>query len=404
MKKTTYLAFLVALWCLLAVPVQAVDKGKNVTLKCSDMPLTEALRCVERLSEYYKLNFNFDELTKYKVTATIKNKPAPVAVDMLIDGLPLTATVSGRFINVGPAQQYQLIRNDVFTAKGRVTDQKGEPLQGVTVRVKGTKMGTVTDAYGRFSIAAVTPESQLVFSYIGMQTLERKVSRKMIEIILDDESTTMGDVVVTGIFRKSRESYTGSVATISSEKLRQYRGQNLLQTLKNADASINFAIDNLNGSNPNKLPDINIRGNSSLPMSVEEFNAGQANNPNTPLVIMDGFEISLTKLMDYNDEEIESINILKDAAATAIYGSRGANGVIVVVTKRPEPGQLKVSMEAGLQLEVPTSPVTICLMLPTNSSWSVRQDCTTATIRCRRKQKYSSNKPIRTVCNKCLMA
>ncbi|MDD6507818.1 MAG: carboxypeptidase-like regulatory domain-containing protein, partial [Prevotellaceae bacterium] len=322
-------------------------------LKCSDMPLTDALRRVERLSEYYKLNFNFDELTKYKVTATIKNKPAPVAVDMLIDGLPLTATVSGRFINVGPAQQYQLIRNDVFTAKGRVTDQKGEPLQGVTVRVKGTKMGTVTDTYGRFSIAAVTPESQLVFSYIGMQTLERKVSRKMIEIILDDESTTMGDVVVTGIFRKSRESYTGSVATISSEKLRHYRGQNLLQTLKNADASINFAIDNLNGSNPNKLPDINIRGNSSLPMSVEEFNAGQANNPNTPLVIMDGFEISLTKLMDYNDEEIESINILKDAAATAIYGSRGANGVIVVVTKRPEPGQLKVSLEAGLQLEVP---------------------------------------------------
>ena len=88
-------------------------------------------------------------------------------------------------------------------------------------------------------------------------------------------------------------------------------------------------------------------------MSVEEFNAGQESNPNTPLVIMDGFEISLTKLMDYNDEEIESINILKDAAATAIYGSRGANGVIVVVTKRPEPGKLRVNVEAGIQMEVP---------------------------------------------------
>lgn len=353
MKKTTLMAFLVALLWLLAVPVLAADSGKNITLKCSDMPLTDALRQVERLSAYYKINFNFDELTKYKVTATIRNKPAPVAVDMLIDGLPLSATVSGRFINVGPAQQYQLVRNDVFTAKGRVTDQQGDPLQGVTVRVKGTNMGAVTDAYGRFTIDAVTPESQLVFSYIGMQTLERKASRKLIEVILDDASTTMSDVVVTGIFRKARESYTGSVATVTGEKLRQYRGQNLLQTLKNADASINFAIDNLNGSNPNNLPDINIRGNSSLPMSVEEFNAGQASNPNTPLVIMDGFEISLTKLMDYNDEEIESINILKDAAATAIYGSRGANGVIVVVTKRPEPGQLKVSLEAGLQLEVP---------------------------------------------------
>ena len=353
MKKTTLMAFLVALLWLLAVPVLAADSGKNVTLKCSDMPLTDALRRVERLSEFYKINFNFDELAKYKVTVTIRNKPAPVAVDLLIDGLPLSAKVSGKFINISPAQRYQLIRTDVITAKGRVTDQTGAPLQGVTVRVKDTGIGAVTDELGRFSIDAVTPECQLVFSYVGMQTLERKVSRKFIEVILDDESTTMSDVVVTGIFRKARESYTGSVATVTGEKLRQYRGQNLLQTLKNADASINFAIDNLNGSNPNNLPDINIRGNSSLPMSVEEFNAGQANNPNTPLVVMDGFEISLTKLMDYNDEEIESINILKDAAATAIYGSRGANGVIVVVTRRPAPGQLKVSLETGLQFEVP---------------------------------------------------
>lgn len=186
-----------------------------------------------------------------------------------------------------------------------------------------------------------------------MKTLERRASRNLIEVILDDEGTLMKDVVVTGIFRKAKESYTGSVSTVTAEQLQQFRGQNLLQTLKNADASINFAIDNLNGSNPNNLPDINIRGNSSLPMSVEEFNAGQQSNPNTPLVIMDGFEISLQKLMDYNDEEIESINILKDAAATAIYGSRGANGVIVVVSKRPEPGQLKVNLEMGLQLEVP---------------------------------------------------
>ena len=170
---------------------------------------------------------------------------------------------------------------------------------------------------------------------------------------MKDDESSLKEVVVTGIFRKAKESYTGSVATIGSEQLQQYRGQNLLQTLKNADASINFSIDNLNGSNPNKLPNINIRGNSSLPMSVEEFNAGQESNPNTPLVVMDGFEISLTKLMDYNDEEIESINILKDAAATAIYGSRGANGVIVVVTKRPEPGKLRVNVEAGIQMEVP---------------------------------------------------
>ena len=101
--------------------------------------------------------------------------------------------------------------------------------------------------------------------------------------------------------------------------------------------SINLAVDNINGSNPNRMPQVNIRGNSSLPMSVQEYNESLSNEVNTPLIILDGFEIALERLMDYNDEEIESINILKDAAATAIYGSRGSNGVIVVTTKHRKP-------------------------------------------------------------------
>ena len=132
-------------------------------------------------------------------------------------------------------------------------------------------------------------------SYVGMQTCVVPL-RKQMTIVMKEDTKTLGDVVVTGIFRKAKESYTGSVSTVSKEQLQQFRGQNLLQTLKNADASINFAIDNVNGSNPNNLPNINIRGNSSLPTSVEAFNSGQKNNPNTPLIIMDGFEISLTKL------------------------------------------------------------------------------------------------------------
>ena len=117
--------------------------------------------------------------------------------------------------------------------------------------------------------------------------------------------------------------------------------------------TINLAVDNISGSNPNNLPNINIRGTSSLPMSVKEFNEGVKGEVNTPLIIMDGFEISLTKLMDCNDNDIESINILKDASATALYGSRGANGVIVIVSKRPVSGRLKVTGTIGLNLEMP---------------------------------------------------
>ncbi len=143
------------------------------------------------------------------------------------------------------------------------------------------------------------------------------------------------------------------MTTVGKEKLELYRGSNLLQTLKNVDASLNFPINNAAGSNPNVLPNLNIRGSSTLPMNVEEFNENAAQTVNTPLIILDGFEITLTKLMDYNDDQIESINILKDAAATAIYGSRGANGVIVVVTKQPKEGKLRVTAKAGMSLEIP---------------------------------------------------
>lgn len=172
-------------------------------------------------------------------------------------------------------------------------------------------------------------------------------------VVMESDTKEIGEVVVTGIFQKAKESYTGAVSTIKRDQLDMYKGSNLLQTLKNIDASLTFPINNAAGSNPNVLPSMNLRGSSSLPMNVEEFNSNADQEVNTPLIILDGFEISLTKLMDYNDEQIESINILKDASATAIYGSRGSNGVIVVVTKRPKEGKLRVTMKAGVSLEIP---------------------------------------------------
>ena len=105
----------------------------------------------------------------------------------------------------------------------------------------------------------------------------------------------LNDVVVTGIFRKAKESYTGAATKIGGEKLKMYKGQNLLQTLRNADASLNIPMNNMMGSDPNSLPQMNIRGTSSLPLSIKELNETTKQNVNTPLIIMDGFEISLTK-------------------------------------------------------------------------------------------------------------
>lgn len=213
------------------------------------------------------------------------------------------------------------------TYKGVVTEKEtGEPVMGAYVKVVGTKIMAITDAEGAFQLEySGAQNAQIQISYIGMKPVTLPLAQDM-KVEMESDSYELGGVVVTGIFKKGKESYTGSVATIDKNQLSQYRGTNLMQTLKNVDAIINFSIDNLNGSNPNNLPNLNIRGNSSLPMSVEEFNQGSKNNPNLPLVIMDGFEISIQKLMDYNDEEIESINILKDAAATAIMVRRAPTG------------------------------------------------------------------------------
>lgn len=247
----------------------------------------------------------------------------------------------------------QVVRTIVV--KGRVTDKQGKPLPGVTVILKGTTFGVATDSSGRYEMTIQKEyATTLVFSFVGMKTREIAINgRTEINVKLEEDTKEMDEVVVTGIFKKLRESYTGSVTMISSKELKMFKGQNLLTTLKNIDPAFNIVYNNAAGSNPNALPEINIRGNSSLPMSMSELNNQTTQRLNQPLIIMDGFEISLEKLMDFNDEEIASINIMKDASATAIYGSRGANGVIVITTRKPEVGKLKITAKAGFSLEMP---------------------------------------------------
>ena len=274
-------------------------------------------------------------------------------------GKPLKYTIDGKFISISKVNNTE---SQTETPKSGKLESVGgyvydvatkEPVIGAQVRILGTNIATVTDVNGAFSFDYLLRGGESAqISYVGMKTRVVKMT-KMMNIGLESDVKQVGEVVVTGIFRKAKESYTGAVSTVGKEKLEMFRGSNLLQTLKNVDASLNFPINNVAGSNPNVLPNLDIRGISTLPMNVEEFNTNAGQTVNTPLIILDGFEISLTKLMDYNDDQIESINILKDAAATAIYGSRGANGVIIVVTKQPKEGRLRVTAKTGISLQIP---------------------------------------------------
>ena len=338
--------------CLLSAGL-AQAQEKRITAEFKDTPLSEALKQLEKKSDY-KILFTYDDVQNYRVTATLKNLDITEALTEVLKGKPsaFSDITSGKYISV--VYQPQQKTDEMRTVTGTIVDKNGEAIIGATVRVVNTTVGTATDIDGKFTLRLPADVTALEIGFVGMKPQLVSIKGKEdIQVVMEDDNVALDDVVVTGIFKKAKESYTGAVSTISNEELRMHRGQNLLQTLKNADASLNFRVNNLAGSNPNNLPELNIRGNSSLPMSVEEYNQTASNAVNTPLIIMDGFEITLEKLMDYNDEEIESINILKDAAATAIYGSRGSNGVIVVITKQPEPGKLRVNAEIGIDMEVP---------------------------------------------------
>lgn len=345
---------LVMLLCsvILTPPVMAQDNGaKRVTMEFKGESLPSVFKKLEKLSGY-KILFTYDDVSKYQATGSLKDATVKNALDVILKGKPLEYKIEGNFINVTLRKTGSSDNGSKKISGVVVSKEDGLPIIGATVRIVGTDKGTATDFDGKFELNEVAANSKIQISYIGMKS-QTLVAAADMNIVMENDAQTLQDVVVTGIFRKSRESYTGAVSTVTKEQLKMYKGQNIIQTLKNADASLNIPMSNSMGSDPNALPQMNIRGTSSLPMSVTELNETTRQSVNTPLIIMDGFEISLTKLMDYNDEEIESITILKDASATAIYGSRGANGVIVVETVKPEAGKLKVSATVGINLEVP---------------------------------------------------
>ena len=237
------------------------------------------------------------------------------------------------------------------TITGKVTSLSGEPLEKATVTVVGTGRGVVTDANGNFSMDRLDAETvRLEVAFLGM--IPRQVVVKVgsaTEIALEAKVTEVEEVVVTGIYTRNKESFTGSVSTYTQTDLKRAGSTNILQNLKTVDPSFAF-IDNIQfGSDPNRLPDIEIRGKSSMLGVRDELEA----DPNQPLFILDGFESSLEAINDLDINRVASITILKDAASTAIYGSKAANGVVVVETVKPVAGKLQVSYTGNANFSIP---------------------------------------------------
>ena len=235
---------------------------------------------------------------------------------------------------------------------GVVTDNKtGDPLIGVTVSVvRNGKVdnGVITDLDGNFSMPMPSGDYEIHISYMGYQTIVLKPGRDKMEnahIHLQEESNALSDVVVTGFFNKSKKSFTGSVTSMSGLELKQVSGVNIVTAIAALTPGMSMVQNTAQGSNPNHVPELILRGVTSF------SNEGQS--VNQPTIILDGSEITMQDLYDLDINEVENITVLKDASATALYGSKAANGVIVITRKPLAESTLRVQYNFTGNLQTP---------------------------------------------------
>lgn len=237
--------------------------------------------------------------------------------------------------------------------RGTIVDQNGEAIPGVNITVVGTTNGVSSGIDGTFSIVVPAGKSALQASFIGMKTQTVKLAKgkENYKIIMEEDAKSLEDVVVNGYFQRKKISQTGAEVVVGGEELQKVGSLNLIQAISAFDPTVRTIENTEFGSDPNKMPEITVRGEKGF--DLRENADDSRTNPNAPLYIMDGIEVTATTVYDMDMNRVSSFSILKDAAATSLYGSRGANGVILITTKRPEAGKIRVTVNANYNLSVP---------------------------------------------------
>lgn len=343
--------------------VMAQSPNKKISVTCKNEPLASALKKVEKASGY-KVLFTYDEVQNYKVTISAKGREVSHVLKTIFDKLPFDYKFKGKYINVSKRERRILNISDGpekgdHIVRGVVFDVHGSPIPGVLITVVGKHRGTTTNVEGVFGLDLQASKALVEFSFIGMKKKIVTLTSQSayVKVTLEDESHELGETVITGYRNVNKNSYTGSSTQILGDDLRKVSQTNILDAIQSFDPSFRIMDNTQFGSDPNAMPEMTIRGQSGVgnrTLDTDQLSKSNLkNNPNLPTFIMDGFEVSIEKIYDLDPTRIESITILKDAAATAIYGSRAANGVVVVTTVAPKPGEVRVSYGFTGTLETP---------------------------------------------------
>ncbi|MFT3902784.1 MAG: SusC/RagA family TonB-linked outer membrane protein [Niabella sp.] len=362
------LTFVLFLCCVQAMA--ATGYSQYVTINCKNEKIEQVLQKIERQTGYSF--FYNDQLIRHaeKVTLSATNMPLKEVLNKLLSPNGLGYSIEDNVVIIARKNsttgqvksQPQVIAEVVpvvpviapaAVIHGTIKNEKGDPVGGASVVIVGTQRGTSTNTAGVFEINA-EPGQLLLVTAIGYEPYQLRVTNGVttVTITLKQTIATGENVVVnTGMFTRNKNTYSGAVSVFSGEQLKNVGNQNVLQSLKTLDPSFIITENNLQGSNPNVLPNIEIRGQSS--MSTNTLKDQFSTDPNLPLFVLDGFVVSLRTISDLDMNRVASITILKDAASAAIYGAKAANGVVVIETVVPKPGQMRLSYTADLMLDAP---------------------------------------------------
>ena len=334
MRISTFL-LMVCVFCSYAG--NAHSQNAKVSIRMNNVKLDKILNEIENQTDYlfiYNNQVDINKITSVKV----KNEAVAQVLDRILSGTGINYELEGTHIILTTEAIKDLhAQQQAKTVTGTVTDASGEPIIGANIRIKGTTTGTITDIDGNFSIEA-EPQSVIEVSYIGYLTQETVINnQKSIRFLLKEDTKTLDEVVVIGYGVQKKADLTGSVANINTEKLNTQSNANIGQALQGKIAGVDIVSQ---GGAPGSGTRIMVRGIGTL-------------NNASPLYIVDG--MYMNSIDHINPNDIASIDVLKDASSAAIYGSRAANGVIIVTTKEGSNTEGKTIIDLSVNLGISTA-------------------------------------------------
>lgn len=328
-------------------------KTKEIVLEVKKERLPQVFRRLEKLT-HYKIMFITEDVSKYSVSGVVRAKDIHEAMRQIIGNKPLEYTIDRQFITVtqkGAAKKSLSEAQEEIRLQGKVVDETGMPLPGVNIKIHGSKGGTMTDIDGKY-LLKVKADDVLDFSFLGYKTEQIPVKgKKTLNLSMEPTSKNLDEVTVVAFGSQKKESVVGSITTVRAMDLKT----------SNSDFTAGFAgrIPGIIGWQTGGMPAALTEDEMNTKFYIRGITSFQSNANSDPLILLDGVEASKLDLSRLAPEDIESFNVMKDASATAMYGARGANGVILVTTKKGEEGSVYTTTRYEMIVSSPTSKLDV---------------------------------------------